>query len=963
MTSRLLLFVFILLSAPAFAQTFSLTGRVVDSKDATGLVNVSVALSGGSDSSNVNGTVSDEDGDFTIEHIAPGKYNLKLNYIGYGVISRKVEISNGNVDLGNIKMTSTAKELKSVTVEGKQERAKQLGDTSQFNADAYKTHRDATAEDLVTKMPGITSDNNGVKVNGEALKQVYVDGKPFFGTDPTLALKNLPSEIIDKIQVFDKLSDQSSFTGFDDGNSEKTMNITTKGAKREGVFGKIYAGYGTDNTYQAGASLNVFHGDQRFTLIGLSNNINQQNFSAQDILGVIGNNSGRNRGGFGGGGGGNFGGGGGGGGNNFFVGQQNGITTTNSLGFNYSGNWGKKLKVSGSYFFNGTDNENTTEIARDYYTNIHYHENDTSEVRNYNHRVNLRFEYTIDSFNTVIFTPGVSLQENNTSTSQYATSDSVTHFLSGTSNFNGLKNTGYSSNDNLLFQHKFHKQRRTISLNINTSLNEKTGTGSYYADNQYTTFSKISDQHNTLYNNGYTVSPNVTYTEPVGKKGQLMASYNPSWSHNSADKETSDKSDLTHDYTNFDTALSNKYNNDYVTQRGGLSYRLGDKKLNFMIGSNVQYATLSGEQTFPYTQTVTRDFTSVLPTAMFNYRYADGRNLRMMYRTNTQAPSVTQLQNVVDISNPLLLKTGNPLLKQDYEHTFIVRYGLTKSKTSRNFFMNLYANYIDNYIGNATYQPLLGDTLYKNGSMLNPVRINRGSQLTLPVNLNGYFTERAFITYSMPMGKLKSNLNLSGGFNFTHTPGQINNVINYADNYIPSGGLVISSNISEKLDFTLSYQANYNIVNNSVQSAANNNYYNHTAGFKINYILLKNIVLNTNITHNYYTAFSSTGDQSYFLWNAYVGYKLLKNQALEARITAFDLLNQNKSITRTVTETYIENDVTKVLKQYFMFQLTYTIRKFKGMIAPDMNGKPNEDRMMMHGHGGMPGGPNFEEHR
>jgi hypothetical protein len=263
------------------------------------------------------------------------------------------------------------------------------------------------------------------------------------------------------------------------------------------------------------------------------------------------------------------------------------------------------------------------------------------------------------------------------------------------------------------------------------------------------------------------------------------------------------------------------------------------------------------------------------------------------------------------------------------------------------------ASYINNYIGNATFQSPIVST-YKGSLMTTPIVISKGGQLIVPLNINGYSSERAFVTYSIPVKLIKCNLNLNGGMNYTHTPGQVNYQNESSDNYAPSGGFVLGSNISEKIDFTLSYSANYNIVKNSIQSLANNNYYNHTASFKINYILLKHIVLNTNISHNYYTAFSSNSVQDYLLWNAFIGYKLLKKQALEARISAFDLLNQNKSISRSVTETYVENDVTKVLKQYFMFQLTYTIRNFKGQM-PEMPTRPEGGMMRgggMHLHSG-----------
>lgn len=953
----------LLLSFISFSQPYTISGRIVDVKDTSALIGVTVIVVNADDSTIKTGGVTDADGNFEIPNINAGKYRVRMEYVGYMSVAKQVTVTDNNVALGTMSMGTSVNQLKGVTVGAKQIRAEQIGDTSQYRADAFKTNPDASAEDLVNKMPGISSDNTGVKVNGETVQQVYVDGKPFFGTDPSLALKNLPAEVIDKIQVFDKLSDQSNFTGFDDGSTQKTLNIITKKNKSTGTFGKVYAGYGTDDRYIAGGNLNIFKGDRRISLLGMSNNINQQNFSSEDILGALGSSSGQNRGG-GRSGRGSF----GGGGNNFMVGQQGGITTTNSLGFNYSDNWGKKIKVSGSYFFNGSDNVTATDITRNYFTQADssnvYHEYDDAKVSNFNHRANLRMEYTIDSSNSIIFTPGVSFQKNNTVSNAVADNSIAGLLTSTTNNRSTSDNTGYSSNNNLLYQHKFGKPRRTISLNLSNSINEKTGEGSYLSANHFYTPSDSIyslNQQSDLYNKGNTLSGNVTYTEPVGKKGQIMANYNPSYSNSSADKETFNQNVATQQYTDLDPRFSNKYENTYITQKGGLSYRIGDRKLNFNFGANVQYATLHGEQVYPNNFTLDRNFTSVLPTAMFNYKYADGRNLRVMYRTNTQAPSVNQLQNVVDISNPLLLKSGNAGLRQNYEQTFIVRYGLTKAKTARNFFLNLYGNYVTDYIGNATYiatsAPINFTDPFTNTSIL----INRGSQLTRPVNLDGYLATRSFLTYGMPVQFIKSNLNLNGGFNFSRIPGLVNDVVNYANNYIPSAGMVLSSNINENLDFTLAYSGNYNIVKNTVQAQANNNYYNHTASFRINYIFLKHFVLNSNITDNYYTAFSSTGDQNFILWNAYLGYKMLKNNALEARISVYDLLNQNKSISRTVTETYIENSNTQVLRQYFMLQLTYTIRNFKGT-APAQVVPVDDDRGPRMPRGDMPP-RQFDRHR
>ncbi|WP_425575759.1 outer membrane beta-barrel protein [Nemorincola caseinilytica] len=734
------------------------------------------------------------------------------------------------------------------------------------------------------------------------------------------------------------------------------MNIITKRAKSEGYFGKVYAGYGTDERYLAGGNLNIFNGDRRISLLGLTNNINQQNFSSEDILGVSGG-SGGGRGGGGRGGGGRGGNNWGGGqGNNFMVGQQGGIATTNALGINYSDTWGKKIKVTASYFFNNSNVERRDSTARTYFAPQFYGEDATTRTENMNHRFNMRLEYNIDSSNSITFTPSASLQDNSSVTNVLAGNQMGDVLQSRSRNSTSADNTGYNTSGNLLYQHKFGKPRRTISLNMNGSLNEKSGDGTNYSLNEYITStidSVVRDQRYDLYTHGSTIGGNLTYTEPVGKNGQLQLSYNPSYTENASDKQTRSRDAAGNDLPNIDTTFSSIYNNTYVTQKGGVSYRVGERssKLHFNAGVNMQQAELNGVQQFPRDITIARTFTNVLPNAMLNYKGGSGSNMRIMYRTATNLPSVSQMQNVIDVSNPLLLRTGNAELVQTYEHTLVMRYGLTDAKTARNLFMNLYLNSTQDYIGTATYIPTR-DSLYTDPVSNTSILINRGGQLSRPVNLDGYLASRFFITYGVPVKAIKSNLNINAGFNYSRIPGLINDVVNYSGNYIPSAGMVLSSNVSEKLDFTLSYMGNYNIVNNTIQAQNANNFYNHAASFRINWIFANNFVFNTNITNNYYTAFSGSGDQSYFLWNAYVGYKFFK-KALEARVSVYDLLNQNTSITRTVTETYVENVNTQVLRQYFMFQLTYTIRKFKSGAPPEQE-KPVDVPGMPPGMG--PGG-------
>jgi len=292
-----------------------------------------------------------------------------------------------------------------------------------------------------------------------------------------------------------------------------------------------------------------------------------------------------------------------------------------------------------------------------------------------------------------------------------------------------------------------------------------------------------------------------------------------------------------------------------------------------------------------------------------------------MYRTNTDAPNISQLQNVVDISNPLLLKSGNPSLKQSYQHSLTLRYGSTNTAKSTSFFAFLYGNYYQDYIGNATFIPA-------RDSVINGLTVNRGTQFSRPENLDGYYSARSLITYGTPVKSLKSNLNLSAGMNYNRIPALINNTFNFSKNYGINGSIVLGSNISENIDFTIAYNGNYNIIRNTIQKQSDNDYYSQNTSFRLNWIFLEGFVFNTNLNHSLYSGLTESFNQSFLLWNASLGYKFLKDRSLDVRVTAFDILNQNRAISRTVTETYIEDNFTNIPQRYFMLNITYTLRRF-----------------------------------
>lgn len=932
--------VFLLFAQLAVAQ-YKIEGVLTDADDHLPMAGATAKLISLADSTLWQGAAADDSGKFEFTGVSAGRYTLQLNYLGYKQLVQAISVISSDVILGQINMAKDAKTLKNVDIVENQTRVEQKADTSEYNARGYKTGKDATVEDLVTKMPGITNENGTIKAHGETVQKVLIDGKEYFGDDASLALKNLPAEVVDRVQVFDRMGDQASFTGFDDGNSQKSMNILTKNGMNNGVFGKFYAGYGylTDSRYTAGATVNWFNGNRRLSFIGMSNNINQQNFSSQDLIGLSGSGGGGQRpggGGFGGprGGGPRAGGGGGfnQGNNNFLVGQTGGISTTHSAGLNFSDVLGKKqnLRVTASYFFNYANNVSRTDLTRTYFnsgdSSTAYKELNSTAGRNINHRASLRLEYVIDSMNTLIFTPKFNYQDNSQTNIIDGQSLSAEGVLLGRtqSNYTAL-NKGYNASGDLLYQHKFKKLYRTISVNASTTINNKFGNTAQYALNSYQNLndSSLLDQQGTIANTSYKVNGNITYTEPAGKSGMVQLSYEPSYTWNKADKETFNRDSLLQNYSLLDTALSSKYDNDYMTQRFTAGYRVKGKQFNFNVGLAGQYALLTGDAVFPLVAQTNRSFYNLLPNAMFNYKFKNNSNIRVMYRTSTNPPSIQQLQNVIDNTNPLLLTAGNPDLKQSFSHFMMVRYGYTNTKKGQTFFAFASANYTQNAIANSTF-------IARQDTLLNElVLLRAGSQLTRPVNINGTLSVNSFFTYGMPVKPLKSNINFNAGLSYLRTPGLVNNALNLSNTYGINGGLVLSSNINDKIDFTIGYNGNYNIVKNTLQTAANNNYFTHNANAKFNWQFWKGFVFNTSIQNTLYAGISNGFNQNIFLWNAAFGYKFLKDESLDVRFSVNDILNQNSGISRTVTETYVEDSKNQVLQRYVLLTVTYTLKSFK----------------------------------
>jgi hypothetical protein len=934
----------LIICANASGQTVS--GTLKDAANNSPISNATVSFTNSESPTNPILTVSSGNGLFVFKNVASGTYTLDITSIGYKAYKKQIIVTGKDIDFGKIAITKSAETLSTVVIDNTPA-VRQNGDTLEFAASQYKVNPDATSEDLIRKMPGITVDKTtgAVTAMGETVQKVTVDGRDFFGDDATATLRNLPAEVIDKIQVFDKLSDQAALTGFDDGNTTKSINIVTKKDMRTGNFGRIYAGYGTDDRYSGGGNVSFFNNARRISLIGLVNNVNLQNFSTQDLLGVTSSSS-RGGGGARGGQGGNT--------SGFTVGPQNGIAKTNAFGINYSDAWGKKVDVTGSYFFNNSNTDNNQNTSQQNFitadSSLYYDENSLSNSENYNNRVNFRLTYRIDSSNTILATSNLKFQSNN-STSQVKgdnyLDEAKQNLLSQTENDLSSELQGNNLSNEVLLRHAFAKRGRSISLGVYQTSNDKNGQNfldaynNYYKPLSQDTVKQVSNSASN--SNQYRLS--LVYTEPIAPKTQLQVNYSPSFQTNKADQETFAFDDGSSKYSILDTSLSNKFDNTYNTQNTGVTVRRGDKNNMVAAGISYQYSELKSSQVFPEVSQIDNVYSNFLANAFSRFKLSSRSTLRVIYRGSVSPPSVTQLQNVINNSNQLFYTTGNPDLQQQYTNNLIARYNFTNTGKSQSFFANIFLQNINDYVANATY------TAFKDSVLSNTVILKKGSQLSKPVNMNGYVSAKSFFTFGMPIKFIKSNLNWNAGVTYTKLPGMNNNVSNISNIYNYNLGAVLGSNISEYIDFDLSYSANFNVAKNTFQPTLNNNYFTQTADIEFNLLTKKGTFFQNDLANQNYKGLSDGFNQNYWLWNMSIGQKFLKDQKGELKLSAFDLLNQNKSITRTVTSSYVQDQTNTVLRQYFMLTFTYKLKNF-GKGKP-----PSNDRGNGYRHFGGPGGP------
>ena len=537
MLKQYILPVLMLLSISSFAQKGSVKGKLIDSVGNQALRDASITVVEAQDSTLEAFSLSKDDGTFEVRNISQGKFIVNISFEGYRTVHKRLIISKDKlvVDLGEIIMKTKTKEYEEVIVTESPMKIK--NDTIEYNAGSFKTKPNAVVEDLLKKLPGVEVAKDGsITAQGEKVQRVLVDGKRFFGDDPKMATRNLPPDVVDKIQVYDAQSDQSMFSGFDDGTRTKTINITTKKDKRKGVFGKAMAGGGNEGRYESSLNLNSFNNDRQLSLVAEGNNVNRQAFSVQDILGVVRNGGG----GRGGGGGANIVDGYGGGN------SSNGITTVWAGGLNYKDVWGKKTEAYGSYFYTNVAVNNASNSLTQKFNTL----NDSSQYatqtssslnKNQGNRFNYNIEWPIDSNNSVVIRPNGTLQHSTvgTQTGTYTTYGKVTKLSDVNQQYNS-DNDGYNGSIDVLFRHRFKKKGHTLSINLSGGGNSNDGTATNFATTTYadTSIHRNVNQDNSSNSHSGNGSATASYTFPIAKNQMIELSANHSYSQSISGKNT-----------------------------------------------------------------------------------------------------------------------------------------------------------------------------------------------------------------------------------------------------------------------------------------------------------------------------------------------------------------------------------------------------------------------------------------
>ncbi len=911
--------------APPRAGLGLVRGQVLDSVAGQPLREASVTLLQARDSSYVTFSLTDGDGRYALRGVRPGRYVVLVNALGYQVVQRPVVVTAAQlaVELPPLRPRAESQQLGEVVVTH-QAPVSVSGDTVAFSAKAFKTQPNAAVEQLLKKLPGLEVERDGtIRAQGQKVSKVLVDGKPFFGDDPKMATRNLPADIIDRVQLYDQQNDQAAFSGIDSGERQRTINLVTRRDKRKGYFGTEQVGLGTAGRYQAKLGLNRFANGRQLSALAQADNVNRQGFSddGSPSLGVP-DGAGGGAGSLGSESGGFVLGAPGGArnaGSTSSSGAQVGITEAASGGLNYRDAWGSRLEVAGSYLAARATTLNDQQAQRQNLTGAAgdalplTDRRAASRARLASQRANLRLDYRLDSLTSLRLTPNLNWQ----TTDQLRTTDQQTSqagsLLNQSSSRYAAQARSLTGGGNALLLRKFKRAGRTFSVNASLGLDQQSGLALNQSRNTFwvggASQAQVLDQQLDQRTPRQQAAANVSYTEPLTLRHQLEAHYSYTTVPSQARRLTTDYDATTGAYDQYNALLSNDFTSRYAAQRAGLTWQTRRLRYTYNLGLDAQQATLSlANQTAD--MSLRRAYPTLLPQANFAYSGARNRSLRLSYRTTLTAPTASQLQPVPDNSNPLSVRLGNPDLRPEYGHSFTASYNQSDLARGRSL-SGLLA-------GQAVQHRVVSATTFDAA----------GVRTTQPVNADGYFMLNGYLALGQRLPRHQFNLNANTSANLSRSQSFINGQSNVARTWLLGQTLSANSAYNEHLELSLNANFTYQQADYSLSPAANAAYFTQTISGEVYWRLPGRWVLSSDGYFTTTAGLAAGYNQRQLLWNASLSYHLFAGKQGELKLYAFDLLNQNRSVLRSATDTYLEDVRSRVLARYWLLSFSYRIQSF-----------------------------------
>lgn len=877
--------------------------------------------------------VSNASGVAQIQDIPLGDYRIKIDMMGYLSQERMVSVKGDKnpLFLGEVMLKEDVTYLESIVVSALGNPIVAKKDTIEYNAGSFHTTENSTLKDLLQKLPGVEIDADGsITVNGQDITKVMIEGKEFFSDNPQIATENLPAKIIEKVRVVDRKSDQARFTGIEDGEEEKVLDLSLHKGMMNGFFGNVSGGYGTDNRYQGGGILAKITETSQLSLLANLNNTNNRGF--RDIAGNMMQNMRVSGPGFRGGGMGGM------------WGRNEGITTSYMGGLTGAKDINDKLKLDGNYMYGRSEKLQEQKIERENILpdrNFFYNQDKSSLAVSDGHNAGLNVEYKWNERNQLVFRPRVnigygSFEDKSSYESHYPAGDSINR---GLSIANG-KNNSQQTNGNLTYSHRFKKAGNTLTIGFNYSYsnNEIKGlnrseTHLFGSAEDGSDGVSMVDQRYDQQSLSYSLRGRSSFTFPVAERRYLEANYSYRYNKGTAIKNAYDYNASTERYDIPDPDYTNDFKNIFIRQQIGINYRSNQEKYRLTLGFNVQptYTRSYGD-----VGKVNRDYThsvvNYAPNAQFEYNFSENSFLRMDYWGRTEQPSIDRLAPVPDNSNPTLIKLGNPDLGPEFQHRMRVNFMDTKMETFRTLFGRLDATYTMNHIVNKSW--------YTDDGIRYTQPVNEGSALSL----NGSFM------YNAPIARSKFYIGNSLMIRYSKGSSYSNAVLNRIDN----------TGVYETLRFTyrgdnlnarISGRFGLSKAWYSLETSPNSTTWNNNVEVSIDWTTpWWGLSLETDFSYKYYLGYGENYNQDAMIWNGSIEKNLFKNKAVLA-LKAYDILNQAITIRRNTTDSFIEDTENNTLRQYFMLSFTYRFGTF--------GGQNSGRRSMYGGRRGFRGGPNF----